>query len=59
MLDAEIAAAGSDPAHGLPLFVEALSQALADQCSEAITSAVVDGAVGLLARIGDFPPVDC
>ncbi|SMF85812.1 BTAD domain-containing putative transcriptional regulator [Streptomyces sp. Amel2xC10] len=55
MLDAQILAAESGPAYGLPLLADALRRALADQCSEAIMSAVVDSAVELLARLGDFP----
>ncbi|WP_229870402.1 ATP-binding protein [Streptomyces phaeofaciens] len=55
LLDAEITAAESGPAYGLPLFADALRRALADRCSEAITSAVVDGGAGMLARLGDFP----
>ncbi len=55
MLDAQILAAESGPAYGLPLLADALRRALVDQCSEAIMSAVVDSAVDLLVRLGDFP----
>ncbi|MFH9858536.1 hypothetical protein [Streptomyces sp. NPDC017202] len=32
-----------------------LSHALADHCAEAVTSAIVDGAATLPARLGDLP----
>ncbi|MFE8016406.1 BTAD domain-containing putative transcriptional regulator [Streptomyces antibioticus] len=55
MLDAQILAAESGPAYGLPLLADALRRALVDQCSEAIMSALVDSAVDLLVRLGDYP----
>ncbi|WP_327316168.1 BTAD domain-containing putative transcriptional regulator [Streptomyces sp. NBC_01235] len=55
MLDADLTAAESGPEHGLPMLADTLAQALADQCAEAVTSSIVDGAADLLARLGDFP----
>jgi tetratricopeptide (TPR) repeat protein len=54
MLDAEITAAESGPEHALPLAAGTLRRAVAAQCAEAVTSAIVDGAADLLAQLGDF-----
>ncbi|MFG2606943.1 BTAD domain-containing putative transcriptional regulator [Streptomyces sp. NPDC048514] len=54
-LEALLAAAESGPAHGLPVVAEALGDAVAQRCSEAITAGLVDVAAGLLARLGDLP----
>ncbi|MFI1046732.1 BTAD domain-containing putative transcriptional regulator [Streptomyces griseoruber] len=55
LLDAELTARESGPEHALPMLAEGLRRAVADQCTEAIVSAVVDGAADQLARLGDFP----
>ncbi|MFI7499645.1 BTAD domain-containing putative transcriptional regulator [Streptomyces sp. NPDC049687] len=55
MLDAGVTALESGPERALPMFAETLRRALADQCAEAVVSAVVEGAVEQLARLGDFP----
>ncbi|MDQ0581954.1 AfsR/SARP family transcriptional regulator [Streptomyces rishiriensis] len=55
MLDAELTAAESGPEHGLPMLADTLRQAVADQCAEAVTSSILDGAADLLGRLGDHP----
>ncbi|MFJ9021546.1 BTAD domain-containing putative transcriptional regulator [Streptomyces sp. NPDC102259] len=55
MLDADLTAAESGPAHGLPMLADTLRQAMADQCAEAVTSSILDGAADLLTRLGDHP----
>ncbi|MFD9323571.1 BTAD domain-containing putative transcriptional regulator [Streptomyces sp. NPDC060053] len=55
MLDADLTAAESGPAHGLPMLADTLRQAVADQCAEAVTSSILDGAADLLTRLGDHP----
>ncbi len=57
VLDANLTAAESRPERGLSMLAETLGQAVADQCAEAVTSAIVDGAAVLLVEIGDFPRV--
>ncbi|MEV4227375.1 BTAD domain-containing putative transcriptional regulator [Streptomyces bobili] len=54
-LEAEVAAAETGPEPALALLAGTLRQALADHCAEAVLSAVVDAAVNLLTRLGDFP----
>jgi hypothetical protein len=53
VLEANLTAAESGPEHGLPMLADTLSQAMADQCAEAVTSAIVDSAALLLVEIGD------
>ncbi|MFF6802301.1 BTAD domain-containing putative transcriptional regulator [Streptomyces sp. NPDC012616] len=55
MLDADLTAVEAGPRHALPMVADTLRQAMADQCAEAVTSSIVDGAADLLARLGDFP----
>ncbi|MFD9436450.1 BTAD domain-containing putative transcriptional regulator [Streptomyces sp. NPDC060002] len=55
MLDADLTAAESGPEHGLPMLADTLRQAVADQCAEAVTSSILDGAADLLTRLGDHP----
>ncbi|WP_460067301.1 BTAD domain-containing putative transcriptional regulator [Streptomyces sp. YKOK-I1] len=55
LLDAELTGLESGPEHALPMLAEGLRRAVADECSEAIVAAVVDGAADQLARLGDFP----
>ncbi|MFE7933873.1 BTAD domain-containing putative transcriptional regulator [Streptomyces sp. NPDC057456] len=55
MLDADLTAAESGPAHGLPMLADTLRRAMADQCAEAVTSSILDGAADLLTRLGDHP----
>ncbi|MFF3336177.1 BTAD domain-containing putative transcriptional regulator [Streptomyces sp. NPDC002888] len=55
LLDAIVTAAERGPEHVLRPVADVLRQAVADRCSEAITSAIVDGAAQLLARLGDLP----
>lgn len=55
LLDAQVTAEESGPEPALPMLAEGLRSAVAEQCAEAITSAVVDGAADLLARLGDQP----
>ncbi|MFJ8109936.1 BTAD domain-containing putative transcriptional regulator [Streptomyces sp. NPDC096132] len=55
MLHADVTAAESGSEHALPMYADTLHRALADQCTGAITSTVVDGAAELLSRLGDFP----
>ncbi|QHA09735.1 AAA family ATPase [Streptomyces broussonetiae] len=55
MVEALVVADESGPLHGLPLLAEALREAVAQRCAEAITAGVVDTAAGLLARHGDLP----
>ncbi|MEU1519348.1 BTAD domain-containing putative transcriptional regulator [Streptomyces sp. NPDC005811] len=55
LLDAELTALESGPEHALPMLAEGLRRAVADECSEAIVAAVVDGAADQLAGLGDFP----
>ncbi|MET9506820.1 BTAD domain-containing putative transcriptional regulator [Streptomyces sp. NPDC006622] len=57
MLEAEVTASESGPEPALALLADTLRRALADHCAEAVTSAIVDGAAVLLARLGDFPRV--
>ncbi|MEU6776510.1 BTAD domain-containing putative transcriptional regulator [Streptomyces sp. NPDC046759] len=53
-VEALLAADASGPAHGLPIIAEALREAVAQRCSEAITAVLVDTAAGLRARCGDL-----
>ncbi|MEU2712585.1 BTAD domain-containing putative transcriptional regulator [Streptomyces sp. NPDC007205] len=53
-IEAFIAAEDAGPEHGLPILAEALREAVAQRCSEAITASLVDGAAGLRARCGDL-----
>jgi tetratricopeptide (TPR) repeat protein len=55
MFEADLTAAERGPEHGLPMLADTLRQAVTDQCAEAITSSIVDGAANLLGRLGDFP----
>ncbi|WP_416986377.1 AfsR/SARP family transcriptional regulator [Streptomyces sp. T028] len=55
LLDAQLTAEESGPEQALPMLAEGLRRAVAEQCAEAITSALVDGAADLLARLGDHP----
>ncbi|MFI9250823.1 AfsR/SARP family transcriptional regulator [Streptomyces sp. NPDC053069] len=52
-VEALLAADESGPEHGLPILAEALREAVAQRCSEAITAVLVDTAAGLRARCGD------
>ncbi|WP_437092872.1 AfsR/SARP family transcriptional regulator [Streptomyces longwoodensis] len=54
LIDAQVTAAESGPVRGLPILARTLRQAVADHCSEAVTSAVVDTAAELLAGAGDL-----
>ncbi|MEH0545268.1 BTAD domain-containing putative transcriptional regulator [Streptomyces sp. B21-105] len=54
MLDADLTAVEAGPRHALPMVADTLRQAMAEQCAEAVTSSIVDGAADLLARLGDF-----
>lgn len=54
LIDAQVTAAESGPVRGLPILARTLRQAVADHCSEAVTSAVVDIAAELLAGAGDL-----
>ncbi|MEU5077435.1 BTAD domain-containing putative transcriptional regulator [Streptomyces asoensis] len=54
-LEAGLVAAESGPGHGLPMYADALRRAVADQCAEAVTTSILDGAAELLAELGDFP----
>ncbi|MEU1181811.1 BTAD domain-containing putative transcriptional regulator [Streptomyces sp. NPDC005820] len=55
LLDAGLTAVESGPEHALPMLAEGLRRAVADQCTEAIVSGLVDGAADQLAQLGDFP----
>ncbi|MER6030527.1 BTAD domain-containing putative transcriptional regulator [Streptomyces sp. NPDC001851] len=53
-IEALLAAEDTGPGHGLPILAEALRDAAAQRCSEAITAVLVDTAAGLRARCGDL-----
>ncbi|GKQ40338.1 BTAD domain-containing putative transcriptional regulator [Streptomyces sp. A012304] len=55
MLDAQLTATESGPEHGLPMVADTLRRAVADECPEAIISAIMDGAAVLVAELGDLP----
>ncbi|WP_435856758.1 AfsR/SARP family transcriptional regulator [Streptomyces longwoodensis] len=54
LVDAQLTAAESGPARGLPILAGTLRRAVADHCSEAVTAAVVDTAAEFLADVGDL-----
>ncbi|MEU8652734.1 hypothetical protein [Streptomyces sp. NPDC048737] len=55
MLEAEVTAGEPGPEPVPALLADTLCRAPADHCAGAVTSAIVDGAVTLPARLGDFP----
>ncbi|MBR8642433.1 winged helix-turn-helix domain-containing protein [Streptomyces tuirus] len=55
LIDALITASDSGPERALAMVAGALREAVDKRCSEMIRAAVVDGAAGLLADLGDFP----
>ncbi|MFF8596598.1 BTAD domain-containing putative transcriptional regulator [Streptomyces sp. NPDC015220] len=50
-----VTAGESGPEHGLPLLADALRTAAEQRCSEVVTTALVDMAAELLARLGEIP----
>ncbi|MCS0601541.1 winged helix-turn-helix domain-containing protein [Streptomyces sp. LP11] len=54
-VEALVVAEESGPEEGLPLVAEALREAVARRCAEAVTAGLADTAAGLLARLGELP----
>ncbi|MFJ3235032.1 ATP-binding protein [Streptomyces sp. NPDC086787] len=53
-VEAQLTAAESGPARGLPVVAGALREAVERRCAESITAALVDVGADLLARLGDL-----
>ena len=54
-VDAMVTAAESGPGHGLPKLADTVREAVEQRCADVIMAALVDGAAGLLADLGDLP----